>query len=273
VWKFDQAENVWQSSSVGQFLATDSPDVPTNVFIHGNWIAFDESVNVAYTYYLHQAAYAPSERPLRLVIWSWPSTRARRPLRNTRNNYVRTESEAEYLAWFLGRISPRVHVSLTGYSFGAAIATGGLHNLAAHGGALAGQPAARVEREAYRMVLLAAAESDLALAAGNEHELALSQVDGLLNLINSCDPALKWFRFVDRCARPEALGYEGVGGLTAEQAFKVREIECSAIVGKQHYWRPFVTAPSLITEMRRYVWFDDAWKEAQAEPARAFIEG
>ena len=273
VWKFDQAKGAWQTSSVSQFVATDSPEVPTNIFVHGNWVALDDSVRVAYTYYLHQAAYAPSERPLRLVIWSWPSTRARRPLRNVRANYVRTDSDAEYLAWFLGRISPRVRVSLTGYSYGAAIATGALHNLAAHGGTLAGQPATRVERVPYRAVLMAAGESDFALAAGHEHELALLQVDGVLNLTNSCDPALKLFRFVDRCARPEALGYRGAAGLSAEQAAKVRQLDCSGIVGKQHYWKPYVTSPLLIGEMQRYVWFDDAWRETKATPAAALIDG
>jgi len=271
VWKYDALQCNWQPASVDKLLATDNPETPTNIFVHGNWISFEGSVQEAFTYYLNQASYAPSDRPLRLVIWSWPSTRGRHPVRDVRAKYARTDSEAEYLAWFLGRVSPRVKVSLTGYSFGAPIVTGALHRLALHGGALDRMPVPRVEREVSRVVLIAAAEDRYVLAAGQEHELALSRVELLLNLTNGCDSALKYFRFVDPCARPEALGYHGMAGYLGVHAAKVEQIECSAIVGKQHYWRPFVTDPSLIAEMRPYIWFDDAWPDAMVDlalPAR-----
>jgi hypothetical protein len=265
VWKYDVSGNAWKKSSLDAFLATDDPAVPTNIFVHGNWLTLGDSVEVGFVYYRHEAEQALSERPLRLVLWSWPSAQADRPLRDVRAKYGRTDTEAAYLAWFLGRIQPQVKVSLVGYSFGAPIITGALHEMATHGGALAAAPVSKVSREPYRAVLLAAAEDECVLGKQGEHCQALSQVDRLLNIKNPCDPALKWFRFVDRCARPEALGYHGAGRLTAAAAAKVRELDASPIVGKQHNWRPYLLSPSIIEATRPYVWFDDAASNVQAE--------
>lgn len=261
VWKYDPAAKNWQVSTVEKFLATDDPAVPTNVKVHGNWFGFDESVQVAFTYYGYQAALAPSDRPLRLVIWSWPSTRHRRPLRDVRRKYARTDTEALYLAWFVGRIDPRVRVSYVGYSYGAPIVTGALHHLATHGGVLSGQPKPKAERVPGRTVLLAAAECDDVLAVGGQHELALSQIDQMLVLYNCCDPALKWFRWVDKCRWCEALGYSGISGSLGANAAKVKQLETSGTVGGVHYWLPYVSSRSLIEEMRPYIWFDDVFGE------------
>lgn len=262
IWKYDAVAKSWQTSTVARFLATDDPTVPTNFFVHGNWIDFEESVEVAFTYFGYQVTYAPSDRPLRLVIWSWPSTRGRHPLRNVRSHYARTDTEGAYLAWFAGSIDPRVHASYVGYSFGAPVVTGALHHLAVNGGAVVGEARPNVARVPGRAVLIAAAECDGVLAVGSEHELALSQVDRMLVLVNGCDPALKWFRFVDKCARCDALGYRGVAGSVGGNAGKVRQVEASSIVGAEHYWLPYVSSQTLIEEMIPYIWFDDVWRRA-----------
>lgn len=257
IWQYDADKIAWRPSSVGSFLKADDTETPTNVFVHGNWHTFEDSIYAAFNYYRYQAAAAPSERPLRLVIWSWPSTRGKRPLRDVRAKYARTDTEGEYLAWFLGRVSPKAKVSLVGYSFGSAIVTGALHRLGEYGGALAGEPVPEIQRTPKRAVLFAAAEDEYVLSSGGEHALALSQVDRLLNLTNTCDPALKWFRFVDRCNRPEALGYRGIAVLPKSQAHKVEQVACENIVGAEHYWMPYVASPELIARMRPYIWFTE----------------
>jgi hypothetical protein len=268
VWKYDLARNAWQKSNLAEFQASDDSEVPTNIFVHGNWLTLEDSVQVGFIFYRHQAQAARTEKPLRMVIWSWPSAQANRPLRDVRAKYARTDTEAVYLASFLQGIGPQVKVSLVGYSFGAPIITGALHHVAADSSSAKVTVSSSAQREPFRAVLIAAAEDRYVLSPGGEHSRALTKVDQLLVIKNRCDPALKWFRFIDRCARPEALGYCGACGPLGEQASKLRQVEAAGIVGKEHNWRPYFMTPSLVAEVRPYVWWEEGAKGQRNKGAK-----
>ena len=108
-------------------------------------------------------------------------------------------------------------------------------------------------------VLIAAALDNDWLLPGRRNGLAPSQVDRMLNIINSCDRVLMRYHLLygKRCPQ-EALGYTGlVGGyqLGADRA-KIEETDACCIVGPEHYWGLYFGAPSLVARMVPYVFWN-----------------
>ncbi len=246
----------WINSSLEAFLATDNASITTDVYVHGNdadsGIASSEGLLI----YRQIVKNAPADRPTRFVIWSWPSDRQRHPIRTTRAHAHRADADGYYLGWFVSRIDRRVSIGLAGYSFGARVVSGAMHVLG--GGRLAGQSLAAEagSKPLVRAVLIAAAEDCDWMSPGRPNERAVPLVERMLLMNNYCDKALKKYRFIDPCTKPEALGYVGVGPVS--QPEKIEQLNACCPAGTDHDWRRYFFNDALVSQMRPYLFLDGA---------------
>jgi hypothetical protein len=208
-------------------------------------------------------ALSAEDSQIRFVIWSWPSDRVKGQIRDVRVKAARTEVESRLMAAFLDRLPPDVDLRFISYSYGARIISGAIDRAALPttiadgdgddatvGGELATAGVVRQQTSA-RAVMLAAAIHSHWLRPGQRHETTVPKLDHLLILYNVCDPALKRYRFVERCARPQALGYRGLYVDDHPVLFaRVAQQNVSGWVGKTHaemsYWR----SPDLVDSIR-----------------------
>jgi hypothetical protein len=257
-WRYDR-EKSWSGSSLDELLATDDVQSATIIFAHGNRIEPDEAFTKGWHAY-RAVARGADDRAIRFVIWSWPSERVPGLINDGRTKAWRTNPAGYYMAWLVDRISPEAPISLWGHSFGARIVTGALHLLG--GGSLDQYKLAKRDhatRQPLDVVLMAAALDNDWLLPGHYHGRALSQVDAMLLVNNSCDALLKrYHRLYGRRACQEALGYTGMGnwGLSTDDWNKIRQLDACSSVGRAHWFHLYHSATDLIDEARPYLMFE-----------------
>lgn len=246
-------DGTWTTSSIDEFIATDDPAIPTCFLMHGNQVDAALAAAQGMRAYRALTTSLPADQPLRFVIWSWPSDRMHGIIKDVRIKAVRATTEGKYLAWTLHRLNPQTPLSLVGFSFGARIVTGALHLLA--GGSLDGYALPRAEspRTPLRAVLVAAGLHNHWLAEGHYHGRALEIVDEVLLIKNSCDAALKRYRFIDTSRSAEALGYTGPVGWSPHYG-KIRQVDACCDLGKAHDWELYLASPRYAAMMRQYAW-------------------
>ena len=254
-----ESDGTWMSSNVDELYATDNPHIPTCVWIHGNQVPSSLARQRGLNVYQRIVASATDEQPLRFVIWSWPSNRKHGILADVRAKAARTNMDGYYLAWFLSNMHPEAPVTMVGFSFGPRIMTGALHLLG--GGSLNGRALpedALVARRPIRNVMMASALHSNWLRPRAIHGRALSQVDHMLLLNNSCDPILQWYRFISRCSNPEALGYRGLScpNCTEEELSRITQRNVCCSVGRRHEYGPYIYSNTLMAATRRYVFWE-----------------
>lgn len=241
----------WNSHDEKAFLATQHECERTLIYVHGNRVGPGEVQQRGLQVYRALIAQAREHRQsLRFVIFSWPSTRTRGILRDARLKATRSDPAAYYLAYLLRRIDPEVKVSLTGYSLGARIITGGLHILAGgdlDGWELSGPVHAR--RKPMCVVLMTAALNDDWLEPDAHHSRVLSQVESMLLLNNHCDAAMRHYGALARCGSSSALGYRGVASLSAlgAEAKKIQQLDVCCDIGHSHDFMLYLFNPSLMS--------------------------
>lgn len=227
--------NRWQRAKLADLIAAD-PSVQTVVWVHGNRVGAGESRQRGWEFY-HRLARQADARPVRLIIWSWPADQIRGPLKDVRYKAALSVPAAYQLARFLRHVNPATPVGLVGFSYGSRVITGAMHLQA--GGSLGSYRLPKQEGIAGptpRAVLWASALNDDWLIPGHFHGQALQQLEYATFLNNSCDRALKYYRFLDRCTRPEALGYWGVAGIDClgSNRAKIAQQDVCCFVGSVH---------------------------------------
>jgi hypothetical protein len=270
IWRYDHASKQWVIATTAEFYATDSADVVTSFYIHGNRIdhgqAFSDGMNV----YFQLAGKLDDERPVRFVIWSWPSSQIKGPLKDVRSKAWRSDTDAYYLARFLAGMKPDVQVGLVGYSYGARIATGALHLLG--GGRLVGHTLPAGERPQVRIALWAAALHNHWFLPGHYHGQALTALDRGFVTFNCCDPVLSRYHRLEKCGNPVAMGYSGVYGrnlLPPELNSRLEEMNVSCLVGGTHDMRPYLYSLPIQNRTREYVLWHELETAKPAAPALA----
>jgi hypothetical protein len=247
------APRQWQPSDAATFFTSAPPEGITLFYVHGNSVSSSEAFRRGLAIYRGVARHAQDDWPVRFVIWSWPTTSIRGVARDVRTKAYRAGPAGYRLAWFVNRLDPQTPVRMIGFSFGARVITGSLHVL---GGGRLGRLAlpAATDRTPIRAVLMAAALDQDWLVPGHYHGLALTQVDRILLLNNSCDRAMKWYPLIDRCRRPQALGRNGIAtcalGMEAQKVVQ-RDVCCQ--VGRVHGFQNYLGAPSLMAQAWEFV--------------------
>jgi hypothetical protein len=236
----------WQPSDLNSVLTFD-PSVPTVIFVHGNQISPWDAKVQGLAVYRRLALYACNTPRIRVIIFSWPSSKVSGgTINDVRVKAARTGPAGCQLAWLIDQLPPEVPLGLTGFSFGARIITGSLHILAGGslGGSLCLAEHLHPERPPIGVCLMASAVHSHWLGDGQYHGLACTQVSRMC-LINNCDdPAMKYYDFIEPgFGGPQALGLCGPTCISRENARKVfnRDVSCS--VGNVHELNAYIYAP------------------------------
>ncbi len=256
-WRWDCDRDKWSKVSCDEFLAGDSATVATFMYVHGNRIDSWQAVDLGWYTYDAIVQRGDNDRPVRYVIYSWPSTRiCGSQLNDLRYKANRTNADAYYLAWVLSQIREDVPVSLMGFSYGARVISGALHMAA--GGELCGQklpPEAPRRRHNVRSVLMAGALHNYWMWPGCFHGKALEATDEMLILSNSCDKVLRRYHWLFKGDKPAALGVTGLSWY--DKTGRVAELDCCCCVGETHDSLLYLNAPNLAKRARRYVMWSD----------------
>lgn len=250
-WQRVENQGSWQPRTHADFIAASQEIRETWIAIHGNRANAQEAVSYGAQVSNSLLPGHKSGVPLRTITWSWPSDQIRGLVADVRTKAARTPSESFYLGWLVNQMPAPTPVVFVGHSFGARISTGAMHLLA--GGALHGMALAGYEpgRHLSRGIFTASAIHNNWLLPGCPHGRALDQAESILFINNSCDPALKRYRFIDH-SRPEAIGYCGAL-IDAARRHKVKQLDACGSVGKTHDANIFMRAGSLIGSMRMFL--------------------
>lgn len=257
---FHYQQGRWEPSTREAFLASDAPGVPTCFAIHGNRTDPQRAQSFGRYLYRRLAERATAGQTFRLVTWSWPSEQIRGLRKDILVKEQRADAQGFYVAWLIDQITPTVPVTLVGYSHGSQTTTTALTLLA--GGSFRGyhlEERVHPHRTPLRAVLMAAALNNNGLLPGHPFGPAISQIDKLLLMYNPCDPALKWYPLIERCRRPQAMGYTGIAcpHLLGDDREKIHQLNVGAIVDGVHDWRCYLGNRSLGGKIAPYVFRED----------------
>lgn len=247
-------DNAWAPSEREAFHASDRPEVPTVFLIHGNRTRANEAVRIGSSFRRHLTR-SRRNGPFRLVIWSWPSEEVCGRVRadvQLKAHY--SDIQAVYLAECLREMPAEQPATFVGYSFGARVITGALELIG--GGQVCGYrlPEAPALREApWQAVLIAAALDAHWLSPGARNGRAVGQLDRMLIIANPADRVMRLYPRMYRRRGPEALGYYGSGyRLAPADRGKVRRLDVSCEVGREHGWWSYWRSGSLRAALVRY---------------------
>jgi hypothetical protein len=145
-------------------------------------------------------------------------------------------------------------VSLIGYSFGVRPIVGACHLLAGDEFRGLRLPGRAPKRAALRAVFVAAAADNTALMPGDCGGSVLRSLDRLLVTCNPADPALRWYRRIDRGRGPDALGFTGPAGRSGLglDSNKLELLNLSYDLGRRHEPKPYLAAASLRARLAYY---------------------
>ena len=226
----------FQPSSLEEFIADPVclNSHQTVVYVHGNWMEWKNARERGL--YVYQLLTAQTDKPIRLILYSWPSERDGRIAPDVREKASLAHVESYYMAEFLEHIPADRTLGMLGFSFGGAVICGTLQLLG--GGSLDGRtltPPIAAHRD-IRVSMVAPAFDRNQLGQGGKYELAMGQVERLVNLYNSADPVLKRFRFIDR-GSPQAAGFLGINARNEMRLTfhpNVEQYDCSRAAGRTH---------------------------------------
>ncbi len=229
--------NGWQSSSDAELDGSfsSSPGTRTIIYTHGNWMTADNTRGRGS--YVYNRVSQRANEPIRFIIYSWPSQRDGRPIRDVYEKAERSNTDTYYFAHLLSRVPAQSQLGILGFSFGGRVVGGGLHMVS--GGSYEGRRSPVWTQARYvRVSFLAPAFDRTWLSEKREYGLALSHVQSLINIYNSKDPVLRRFRFLDRVTTPIAAGFSGIADPRATEPLaedsRIEQFDCGCDVGSSH---------------------------------------
>jgi hypothetical protein len=240
-------------ATLAELIADEDLERPTFIYIHGNDNDADDAAETGLDLY-NRLLNSRCAQPIRLIVWSWPSEEVVKCVRqDARIKACRTNIEGYFLAVFIDLLPANLHVGIAGYSYGARVATGGLHILG--GGVVEGRRIAtrrHPDRDPLRCVLLAAAMDNDWLLPGRPHDRAVSQVERMVITISRIDHVLCFYPCLWGCGGPDALGVTGLinAGSLGPEAMKIAHIDVTRAVHRRHGWENFAEAPEVMSLLR-----------------------
>lgn len=240
----DPACGRWERADLASLLA--EPGRPLQIFIHGNRYQPGEAKSQGLQFDRRVAAGCPATPPVRTVIFSWPSEQEGLLLRDGRAKYDRAHADGHYLGWFLRQIPAEQPVAIVAYSFGALITVEALEDLVAveRTGTGSLQPwTTRPGRT--NIVFIAPAVRCDAFGPRGPYRETLAGCDRLTLVINSRDDALRFFPWIDKRVRADALGYVGMPRRWVPAEVEFAACDAAGIIGKNHGLPLYLGSPVL----------------------------
>ncbi len=251
----DACQRRWVTSSFENFAAAN--DGLTIFYVHGNRISPGDAKARGLWVYRRLVACGETDAPIRFVVFSWPATQLRGAIRDARVKASLADQAGPHFAFILNRIVPETPVGVLGYSYGARVTGGALHILG--GGRICGRGLAEdvTAQRSIRAVYWAAALDDDWLMPGRMHGKTISQLDSLLLVNNSCDPAMKFYHVSRKHGRPRAMGRFGVAGMyrLGSAAERIQQLDVCCSVGARHSLSRYLAATQAVHRTWAYLTF------------------
>jgi len=244
----------WLQTDFARITESGTPGVSTIFYVHGNQVSASDARRRSLDVYRRLVQVSCDERPIRFVVFSWPADEESGVLKDFRLKAARTRPAGWQLAWVLSQMSPDTQVGLIGYSYGARIVGGAAHVLG--GGNLSGLSLCDCQAEArppLRVAFIAAATHAHWFGTGRYHGRAMTQIDQLMLLINNSDPAMRFYKWVEKNSSPTAMGLRGPCCLNAEQRSRVKCYNCSTCVGRSHDLYEYMAPQGTMAQMWRHL--------------------
>ncbi len=247
-----------RKSSITHMQQCLNPQAPTCVFVHGSFVDIDSALTSSHETYRWLKQGAPCCE-LNTIFFVWPSSDAETVLLPTKvvENGLKAAHNGMYLSTLIDYLPPCSPLCLMGHSHGARVVAASLHYRA--GGVIQGcAPRNRAnDCRRIRVVLAAAAINHDWLNPDDRYGLALTQVDGLLNMVNHRDLALTLYPLVS-LPYGRALAKSGVTFFDAHKlgplACKIQELNVSREVGVRHVWSSYYSRPEISRMISGYVY-------------------
>ena len=255
----------WRTAAWNDVLAQLADPLPTVIYVHGNRVESSADKAHGLQFYRALAARKPADVSLRYIIWSWPSSQIRGPVKDYEVKAARTRQVGWQLAWAVDQLPARTPLTLVGYSYGARAVTGTLHLLG--GGALGDlslPERAHPERPPVNALLIAAAVDARWLLPNGYHGRALSQVDSLLLVNNTLDPAMRYYPLSPVGRHATALGHSGIP--SRDRRAQIRSYDFTSAVGRHHALSAYLAAAPIGRVLEQAI---PAPPEAAGSPAVA----
>lgn len=238
------------------------PGAPVCILSHGSFVSWqDVQVESRESWkWLHHAC--PGQ-PIQIIYFSWPSDRPpfslviqldvnRLGRRAGRNGF--------YMASLVQQIPSECPICLIGHSHGTRVIASALHLTA--GGSVDGYVLAPGPYPQHRLraVFAASALDHKWLNPDERYGRALCSVECVLNLKNSCDPALLIYplRHPFSCG---ALGFTGVKKKDRSRMgagnCKIQDLDLTQEIGVGHYWPNYFSRPWLARAIRNYLFLGE----------------
>lgn len=245
-FRFD-AGGTWTASSRQAFFTTREPQAPTVVFAHG--ALTDDALAGHLALQLACVLRSRKEdRPVRVVLWKWPSQGGRRrPRRALKASLARADFDGKLLGRWLQEFdlaAPRV---LVGWSAGCRVAVCALKHLAA-AGSDGGNPA---DRHRFRVMLAGAALDADALRLDDRRNRALDVVQRMIVVHHRRDPVLRFYPPLIPGPRPVPIGLVGITcpRRLGEARDRVETLDLTCCIRGRHYFGHYLDAPSLAASL------------------------
>jgi hypothetical protein len=202
-----------------------------------------------------------------VVAFDWPSQRVyRNDVRDINEKGRRAFVAAYHLARFVQAFPPESRICLLGQSYGGRVVPSALHLLG--GGCLDSQDhGPRVALSGLRpdlhlrAVVLAGASDHTWLDPGARLDHALIACEGILNLYNRRDEALRLYPFLARSDHHRALGRIGLSNKDLARmgplAVRYAELDVQELLGREHTLLDAVANAQISRRMAPYLWAPD----------------
>jgi hypothetical protein len=202
-----------------------------------------------------------------VIAFDWPSQRVYRDdIRDVNEKGRRAYIAAYHLARFVQAFPPESRICLLGQSYGGRVVTSALHLLG--GGSLNSQdhdpgvrlPTLRADHH-IRAIILGAASDHTWLDPGARLDRSLHGCEGLLNLYNRKDEALRLYPLLIRSNHHQALGKVGLTDRDLAKlgpvAARYTEHDVDRFLGDEHTLLDAVANPEIARMMAPYLWAPD----------------
>jgi len=250
------------------------PGAPVMLYMHGAYVTWESNLEQAADTWQWIRCVCP-ERPLNIIFYTWPSDQTRVLLApcELKQQGVIAENNAFYVASLL-RCIPACHpVCLIGHSFGARMALATVQLLA--GGAIQGRSlGCAAGQRRVRVVLAAAAVDHNWLNDCQRYNLAPCYAEGILNLYNRQDCALKFYPLLRLFSR-RALGSIGQTRIDDNRQScpeKVHNCNVTGLVGHGHFWPNYYQSRQIARIIAPWVYFPESTPAAHGAMSAAESE-
>ena len=261
VTRYEQCAGFRRTNMV-ELTQSIQPGVPVSIYSHGSFVSWEDVLNESCETWkwLHKAC--PNEQ-VQMIYFSWPSDRpVISPIIQLDVNRLgrRAGRDGFYMARLIQQLPSECPSCLSGHSHGTRVITSSLHLLG--GGAVEEfvLTTGPYPQHRLRAVFVASAMDHNWMNPGYRYDRALCSVECILNLRNSCDPALSIYPL----RRPFSGGALGFTGVTRRDqkhlgfsGQKLHELNVTEEIGPRHYWPNYFRHDWLAHAIRNYLFFGE----------------